>query len=127
MLITPIILPISPSISMVVFGLLLKGIGAGPLISCSYTGCLKATKESDKIEESKAYTLASTIISFSIPLGNFFGGLSAPVMFKHWGMPFSSSAYMTVFSILAVACAYLDRKIVLSRGTKYQRLDQIDF
>lgn len=65
----PIIIPINKTIVAIVFSLLLKGIGAGPLISCSYSSILKVALASGREDDSKTYTLVSTIVSFSIPLG----------------------------------------------------------
>lgn len=70
MLVGPALLFIKSNVTMVIIGLLLKGLGAGPLISCSYTSCLKAAKfYAGRTSDFKTYTLVSTIISFSIPLG----------------------------------------------------------
>ena len=70
LLIGPAFMILKPSLVMVIIGLLLKGLGAGPLISCSYTSCLKAAKlYAGRESDFKTYTLVSTIISFSIPLG----------------------------------------------------------
>lgn len=61
---------LEPKLYLVVIGLLLKGIGAGPLISCSFSACLKAAKiYAGRRDDFQTYTLVSTIISFSIPLG----------------------------------------------------------
>lgn len=69
MLIAPVIISSEPSVSAIVAGLLLKGLGAGPLISCSYTACLKAARHAGRCEDSRTYTLISTIVTFSIPMG----------------------------------------------------------
>ncbi|KAI1295394.1 MFS-type transporter SLC18B1 [Halotydeus destructor] len=93
------------NLKVVIIGLLLKGVGAGPLISCSYSSCLKAAKlYANRNEDFKTYTLVSTIISFSIPLGNLIGGFSAGVLYEHFGMQRSSTAFVVLFSILSMLC-----------------------
>lgn len=72
MLMAPVIVASEPSVMAIVAGLLLKGLGAGPLISCSYTACLKAAREAGRTEDSRTYTLISTIVTFSIPLGSVY-------------------------------------------------------
>ena len=58
------------SLSRIIVGLLLKGFGAGPLIACSFSSCLHAAKlYAHRDDDFRTYTLVSTIISFSIPLG----------------------------------------------------------
>lgn len=70
MLMAPVILLSEARVAAIVAGLLLKGLGAGPLISCSYTACLKAARDSaGRSEDSRTYTLVSTIVTFSIPVG----------------------------------------------------------
>lgn len=69
LLFAPVALPLNKSIVAIVFSLLIKGIGAGPLISCSYSSILKVALAAGREDDSKTYTLVSTIVSFSIPLG----------------------------------------------------------
>ena len=69
LLFAPILLPMTKSIIAIVLALLIKGIGAGPLISCSYSSILKVALAAGREDDSKTYTLVSTIVSFSIPLG----------------------------------------------------------
>lgn len=65
----PIFLPIDKTVVTIVASLLIKGVGAGPLISCSYSSILKAALAAGREDNSKTYTLVSSIVSFSIPLG----------------------------------------------------------
>ena len=125
-MITPVLLPFQSSMLLIISGLLMKGLGAGPLISCSYTACLKAAKSSGRPDDSKTYSLVSTIVSLSIPLGlvitrhtlsvilffnsNFVGGLSAPILYSEFGMVNSASVFMMIFTSLALTCAILDRR-----------------
>ena len=69
MLIAPVLVASKPTVLSIVAGLLLKGLGAGPLISCSYTACLKAARDAGRHEDSRTYTLISTIVTFAIPVG----------------------------------------------------------
>ena len=69
MLMAPVLVASKASVAGIVAGLLLKGLGAGPLISCSYTACLKASRAAGHMDDSRTYTLTSTIVAFSIPAG----------------------------------------------------------
>lgn len=63
-------MPFKPEVWIIIIALLLKGVGAGPLICCSYSACLRAAKmEANMPDDFRTYTLVSTIVSFSIPLG----------------------------------------------------------
>ncbi|RWS17751.1 MFS-type transporter-like protein [Dinothrombium tinctorium] len=97
----------------VVVGLLLKGLGAGPLICCSYTACLKAiTFRRLASQDFRTFTMVSTVISFSIPLGNLIGGSTSGIMYEHFGMRLCAIIYAAIFLLLTVVCiiqSYVER------------------
>ncbi|XP_076318373.1 MFS-type transporter SLC18B1-like [Tachypleus tridentatus] len=96
---------LSPCVWLVTAGLLLKGLGAGPLISCSYSACLRfARQKGGFLEDFRTYSLVSSIISFCIPLGNLIGGFSAGVMLENLGMSWSTTVLAFVFTGLAICC-----------------------
>ncbi|XP_022246736.1 MFS-type transporter SLC18B1-like isoform X2 [Limulus polyphemus] len=109
MLIGPVaFLPLSPKVWLVTVGLLLKGFGAGPLISCSYSACLRSARQKGGLPENfRTYSLVSSIVSFSIPLGNLIGGFTAGVMLEELGMSWSTTIHAFVFASLAVACLFV--------------------
>ncbi|GIY60895.1 MFS-type transporter SLC18B1 [Caerostris darwini] len=97
-------LNMKPKIVLIVVGLLLKGLGAGPLISCSYSAALKAARKSGLPEDFRTYSLVSTLVSFSIPLGNLVGGVTTGIMTENLGMKVSTTVYGGIFLLLAIIC-----------------------
>ncbi|RWS20183.1 MFS-type transporter-like protein, partial [Leptotrombidium deliense] len=103
----------------IIIGLFCKGLGAGPLISCSYTACLKSvTQNNGMIRDSKICTMVSSIISFAIPLGNLLGGSTAGIMFEELGMKKCSIIYASMFLVLATICMF--RVILDNYGSQFQ-------
>lgn len=126
-LIGPAILPIKASIPLIVVGLLLKGLGAGPLISCSYTSCLKSVRERYPADDpSKTYSLVSSVVSFSIPLGNLVGGFTAGILYEHLGMSYSCTLFASIFTFLSIICGIqqVHKWQTDSRRLYYQLLEQ---
>ncbi|GFY64103.1 MFS-type transporter SLC18B1 [Trichonephila inaurata madagascariensis] len=121
-------LRLQPKIVLIVVGLLLKGLGAGPLISCSYSAALKAARRSGLPEDFRTYSLVSTLVSFSIPLGNLLGGVTTGIMTENLGMRVSTTVYGGIFLALAIICfivhfyePYLHKK---TQELKWARMKQ---
>ncbi|KAG8184733.1 hypothetical protein JTE90_019335 [Oedothorax gibbosus] len=121
-------LNMQPKVALIVAGLLLKGLGAGPLISCSYSAALRAAKSSGLPEDFRTYSLVSTLVSFAIPLGNLVGGFTTGIMTENLGMRISTTFYSGIFLILTFICLavhfyepYLQRK---TQELKWLRMKQ---
>lgn len=117
-----------PKVGLIVAGLLLKGLGAGPLISCSYSAALRAAKSSGLPEDFRTYSLVSTLVSFSIPLGNLVGGVTTGIMTENLGMRISTAVYAGIFLVLGIICLivhfyepYLHEK---TQELKWERMKQ---
>lgn len=100
-------LEMTPKVGLIVGGLLLKGLGAGPLISCSYSAALRAARRSGLPEDFRTYSLVSTLVSFSIPLGNLLGGFTTGIMTEKLGMRISTTVYGSVFLFLTFICLFV--------------------
>ncbi|CAL1265538.1 unnamed protein product [Larinioides sclopetarius] len=121
-------LQLQPKVGLIVAGLLLKGLGAGPLISCSYSAALRAARASGLPEDFRTYSLVSTLVSFSIPLGNLLGGVTTGIMIENLGMRVSTTVYGGIFLVLAIICLivhfyepYLHKK---TQELKWKRMKQ---
>lgn len=119
---------LTPKVELIVAGLLLKGLGAGPLISCSYSAALRAARRSGLPEDFRTYSLVSTLVSFSIPLGNLLGGFTTGFMTENLGMRISTTVYGAVFLFLAFICFIIHAierySLQKEQEIKWQRLKQ---
>ncbi|CAM1330804.1 Uncharacterised protein g10394 [Pycnogonum litorale] len=115
-------LNMKPNVWIVVVALLIKGIGAGPLISCSLSSALRAALTKGKFDQDfRTCSLVSSSVTFAIPLGNTIGSFVTGIMYTNIGMPYSVTVFAASFMLLAIVLIIM---AVVEQFTERQEASQ---